>query len=169
MSLHWGMRTRAATLLFIGGLVIPVAGCEYGGSSEPPGTGPRETIPHASQSNNPEAAETEDLKEWSSQQLKPAVAGQTAGSASSKSGTGYGFQVEPGGYELQFLCEGSSASEISMVTWAESEILTPQVVTCDGGIFSAQVEAPTKGVDLRMDPTSGDTETRYAFRLIPAK
>lgn len=163
------MRARAATLLFIGGLVIPITGCEYGGSPEPPAPDSRQTTAHASQSDNPKAAEAEDLKEWSPQQLKPAVPGQMAGSASSKSGTGYGFQVEPGGYELQFLCEGPSSSAISMVTWAESEILAPQVVACDGEMFSAQVDAPTKGVDLRMDPASGDTDTRYAFRLIPAK
>lgn len=118
--------------------------------------------------DNPGAAELEDLSEWPRQQLKPAVPGEIAGHTSSSSGTGYGFQTEPGSYELQFLCEGTSAAEVSMVTWANSQVLAPQLVDCDGNTFSAKINTTTRGTDLRMDPASGEGVTRYAFRLIPA-
>lgn len=119
--------------------------------------------------DNPKAAELEDMREWSAQKLKPAMPGQIAGSTSSNSSTGYGFQAEPGTYELQLVCEGASGAEVSMVTWSNSKILIPQAVQCNGDVFTATVDLPTKGADLRMEPVDGDMDTRYAFRLIPAK
>lgn len=115
--------------------------------------------------DDPRASALEDMGEWASRQLKPALPGQVAGSASSNAG--YGLSAEPGNYELHFLCEGPSEVELSVSTWAGTEVLAPVRIPCDGGIFTAQVQLATEGADFRMNPTSG-TEGRYAFRLVPS-
>jgi hypothetical protein len=115
--------------------------------------------------DDPRASELEDIREWSSRQLKPDVPGQVGGSASASSS--YGMSAEPGHYELHFICEGPSEAVLSVSTWAGAEVLEPVRVPCNGDIFTAQVQLATEGVDFRMNPGSG-TEGRYAFRLIPA-
>jgi hypothetical protein len=115
--------------------------------------------------DDPRASALEDMREWSSQQLKPDVPGQLAGSTSSN--TGYGMPAEPGNYELHFICEGPLEAELSVSSWAGAEVLAPVRVPCNGDVFTAQVQLATEGADFRMDPGSG-TEGRYAFRLIPS-
>jgi hypothetical protein len=114
--------------------------------------------------DDPRASALEDMGEWSSQQLKPALPGQVAGSASSSAG--YGMAVEPGNYELHFICEGPLEAVLSVSTWAGTEVLAPVRVPCNGDVFKAQVQLATEGADFRMNPGSG-TEGRYAFRLVP--
>jgi hypothetical protein len=114
--------------------------------------------------DDPRASELEDIREWSSRQLKPDLPGQVAGSASASSS--YGMSAEPGNYELHFLCEGPSEVELSVSTWAGAVVLAHARVPCDGGIFKAKVQLATEGVDFRMNPISG-IEGRYAFRLVP--
>jgi hypothetical protein len=115
--------------------------------------------------DDPRVSALEDMGEWSSRQLKPALPGQVAGSTSSSSS--YGMSAEPGNYELHFICEGPLEAELSVSTWAGAEVLAPVRVPCNGDVFTAQVQLATEGVDFRMNPISG-TEGRYAFRLIPS-
>jgi hypothetical protein len=115
--------------------------------------------------DDPRASELEDMREWSSRQLKPDLPGQLAGSASA--GSSYGMSAEPENYELHFLCEGPSQVELSVSTWAGAEVLAPVRVPCDGGIFKAKVQLASKGVGFAMNPGSGATG-RYAFRLVPS-
>lgn len=115
--------------------------------------------------DDPRASELEDIREWSSRQLKPDLPGQVAGSASASSS--YGMSAEPGNYELHFLCEGPSDVELSVSTWSGAVVLAPVRIPCDGGVFRAQVQLATEGADFRMNPAAG-TEGRYAFRLVPS-
>jgi hypothetical protein len=115
--------------------------------------------------DDPRASALEDMREWSSQQLKPDLPGQLAGSTSSNAG--YGLSAEPGNYELHFTCEGPSEAVLSVSTWAGSEVLAPVRVPCNGNVFKAPVQLATEGADFRMNPGSG-TEGRYAFRLVPS-
>lgn len=115
--------------------------------------------------DDPRASELEDLREWSSRQLKPDLPGQVAGSASASSS--YGMSAEPGNYELHFLCEGPSEVELSVSTWAGAVVLAPVRIPCDGRIFKAKVQLASEGVGFAMNPGSGATG-RYAFRLVPS-
>lgn len=117
---------------------------------------------------DPMASAQEDMNEWSSKQLKPAVPGEMAGSAASNSPTSLGMSVKPGTYQLHFLCEGSSGTELSVASWSGAEVVAPVQVHCNGKIFktTVQLEAGTDRVDFTMKPGDG-AETRYAFRLVP--
>ena len=115
--------------------------------------------------DDPRASELEDMGEWASRQLKPDLPGQMAGYTSASSS--YGMSAEPGNYELHFTCEGPAEVELSVSTWAGTEVLLPVQVPCDGVVFKAHVQLATKGADFRMNPGSG-TEGRYAFRLVPS-
>ncbi len=119
---------------------------------------------------DPRASAQEDMAEWSSKQLKPAVPGELFGSAASKSPTSFGTTATPGTYDLQFLCEGPSGTELSVVSWAGAEVLAPVQVRCNGNVFITKVQlaAGTDRVDFKMNPDGG-RETRYAFRLVPPK
>ncbi|WP_160667928.1 hypothetical protein [Pseudarthrobacter sp. ATCC 49987] len=116
---------------------------------------------------DPRPAAQEDMAEWSSKQLKPAVPGELFGSAVSDSPTSFGMSAKPGTYELQFLCEGPSGTELSVASWSGAEVVAPVQVHCNGDIFkrTVQLEAGTDRVDFKMDP-GGGRETRYAFRLV---
>lgn len=74
-----------------------------------------------------------------------------------------------GTYELQFLCEGPSGTELSVASWSGVEVVAPVQVHCNGNIFktTVQLEAGADRVDFKMNPGSGGSETRYAFRLVP--
>ena len=115
--------------------------------------------------DDPRASALEDMGEWSSQQLKPDLPGQSVGYTSSNAG--YGMSAEPGNYELHFTCEGPLEAELSVSTWAGAEVLKPVQVPCNGDVFKAQVQLATEGADFRMNPATG-TEGRYAFRLVPS-
>jgi hypothetical protein len=108
------------------------------------------------------------MGEWSSKQLKPAVPGELAGSAASNAPTSFGMSAKSGTYELQFLCEGPSGTELSVASWSGVEVVAPVQVHCNGNIFkrTLQLEAGTDRVDFKMKPGDG-AETRYAFRLVP--
>jgi hypothetical protein len=118
---------------------------------------------------DPMASAQADMGEWSSKQLKPAVPGENAGSAASNLPTSFGMSAKPGTYELQFLCEGRSGTELSVASWSGAEILAPAQVHCNGDIFktTVQLEAGTERVDFKVNPGDGP-ETRCAFRLVPA-
>jgi hypothetical protein len=117
--------------------------------------------------DDPRASALEDMGEWSSQQLKPDLPGQVAGSASSNTAYGMPMSAEPGNYGLHFICEGPLEAELSVTTWAGTEVLAPVRVPCDGNIFKAPVQLASEGVDFRMNPGNG-TEGRFAFRLVPS-
>lgn len=116
---------------------------------------------------DPRASALEDLAEWSSQQLKPDLPRQLAGSTTSSTSTGFGLSAEPGNYELHFICEGPPHAELSVSTYAGAEVLAPTQVSCTGDVFKAPVQLGTKGADLSMNPESGP-DGRYAFRLVPS-
>lgn len=118
---------------------------------------------------DPMASAQADMGEWSSKQLKPAVPGELAGSAASNSPTSYGMSAKPGAYQLQFLCEGPSDTELSVGSWSGVEVVAPVQVHCDGKVFKTpvQLDAGTDRVDFTMKPGTGP-ETRYAFRLVPS-
>lgn len=118
---------------------------------------------------DPMASAQQDIGEWSSKQLKPAVPGELAGSAASNSPTSFGLSAKSGTYELQFLCEGPSGTELSVASWSGAEVVAPVQVHCNGNIFktTVQLEAGADRVDFKMNPGSGGSETRYAFRLVP--
>ena len=117
--------------------------------------------------SDPRASELEDMSDWVSQQLKPALPGEVAGYTSSNSATGYGMTAKPGNYELHFLCEGPAGVELSVASWAGAAVLEPVRVECDGGMFTAQVTLDTEGADFAMAP-GGEADGRYAFRLVPS-
>ena len=116
--------------------------------------------------SDPRASELEDMAEWASQKLKPALPGELSGYASSKTSTSFGTSAEPGNYELHFICEGPSEAELSVFTWAGAEVLAPVQVSCNGDVFKAPVQLSTQGADFKMNPGSGP-DGRYAFRLVP--
>ncbi|MCP9000706.1 hypothetical protein NFC73_13345 [Pseudarthrobacter sp. RMG13] len=176
MSALWGTQTQRTRVLFVSAaLVVSLTGCEYGGpaegaagSSSPGATAqPRSTGVTMAPNSDPRASSLKDMSDWSSQQLKPALPGQVAGSASSNSTIGYGMTARPGNYELHFLCEGPADVELSVASWAGAAVLEPVRVACDGGVFAAQVKLDTEGADFTMNPGSGP-DRRYAFRLVPA-
>jgi hypothetical protein len=115
--------------------------------------------------DDPRASTLEDMREWSSQQLKPELPGQVAGYTDSSVGSG--LSAQPGNYELHFTCEGSAEAMLSVSTWAGAEVLAPVRVPCNGNVFKAHVRLATEGADFRMSPVGG-TEGRYAFRLVPS-
>jgi hypothetical protein len=115
--------------------------------------------------DDPRASTLEDMREWSSQQLKPDLPGQLAAYADSSVGSG--LLAQPGNYELHFTCEGPPEAMLSVSTWAGAEVLAPVRVPCNGNVFKAHVRLATEGADFRMNPVSG-TEGRYAFRLVPS-
>jgi hypothetical protein len=117
--------------------------------------------------SDPRASELEDMREWASQTLKPALPGESSGYTSSNTSTGFGMSAGPGRYELQFLCEGPAEAELSVFTWAGAEVLAPVRVACTGSIFKATVQLATEGADFKMTPGSGP-DARYAFRLVPS-
>ncbi|WP_144406306.1 hypothetical protein [Arthrobacter sp. SPG23] len=114
---------------------------------------------------DPRAAALKDMAEWLAQQLQPEIAGQHAGSAGSNSPTSMGMPAEPGSYEVHFICEGPPEAQFSVSSWAGVEVLAPVRVPCNGDVFKASVELPTKGADFNMAPSNG-AESRYAFRLV---
>ncbi|MFP5311365.1 MAG: hypothetical protein ACLGH7_02985, partial [Actinomycetes bacterium] len=116
---------------------------------------------------DPRASALEDMSEWAAQQLQPAIPGQLAGSAGSNSATGFGMSAEPGSYEVHFTCEGAPEAQFSVSSWAGAEVLAPVGVPCNGDVFEASLELPTKGADFSMAPSNG-AESRYAFRLVPS-
>jgi hypothetical protein len=116
---------------------------------------------------DPQASALEDMVEWASQKLTPELPRQTAGSTASNSSTGFGLSAEPGTYELHFVCDGPPTAELSASTWAGAEVLAAVQVNCDGDVFKATVQLGTEGVDLKMNPGSGQ-DARYAFRLVPS-
>ena len=116
---------------------------------------------------DPRASELEDMAEWSAQQLQPEIPGQSAGSTGSNSATSFGMSAEPGKYEMHFICEGPPEVQFSVSSWAGAEVLAPVRAFCNGDVFKAFVELPTKGADFNMTPSNG-AEGRYAFRLVPS-
>ena len=106
------------------------------------------------------------MVEWAAQKLTPSCR-QAAGSTASNSSTHFGLSAEPGTYELHFLCDGPPRAELSASTWAGAEVLASVQVNCDGEVFKATVQLGTEGVDLKMNPGSGQ-DARYAFRLVPS-
>jgi hypothetical protein len=137
-------------------------------SAIPPTGRPAATGVTVQPNTEPRASEMEDMREWSLQQLKPDLPGQSTGSASSNTATSYGMSAEPGSYELHFICEGSSEAELSVSTSARTEVLAPVPVSCNGDVFKAHVQLDTEGVYFTMNPVSG-SEARYAFRLVPSR
>ncbi|WP_457965960.1 hypothetical protein M1E17_05385 [Arthrobacter sp. D1-29] len=114
------------------------------------------------------ASELEDLKEWSAQQLQPEIPGQRAGSTLSDTVISYGMtSLDPGRYELHFVCEGPPQVQFSMSRPLGAEVLAPVRVPCNGDVFKTSVELVSQDADFRID--SGDrTVGRYAFRLVPS-
>ena len=134
----------------------------------PPTGRPAATGVTVQTNTEPRASELEDMREWASQQLKPDLPGQLAGSASSDTATSIGMSAEPGNYELHFICEGPSEAELSVSTSARTEVLAAVPVSCNGDVFKAPVQLDTEGVDFTMNPGSG-SDGRYAFRLVPSR
>ncbi len=171
MSALWGTQTRRTRVLFVSAaLVVSLTACEYSGPAEitVPATGrPAAAGMTLEPSGDPRFSELEDMREWASEQLKPALPGQSAGYTGSNSPTGYGMSAKPGNYELHFLCEGPADVELSVASWAGAAVLAPVRVECNGGVFTARVKLDTDGADFTMKP-GGDAEGRYAFRLVPS-
>jgi hypothetical protein len=117
---------------------------------------------------DPRASELEDMSEWSAQQLQPVIPGQFAGSAGSNAATSSGVSANPGSYEVHFICEGPSEAQFSVSSWAGVELLAPVRVPCNGDVFEASVELPTKGADFNISAPRNGGEGRYAFRLVPS-
>lgn len=117
---------------------------------------------------DPRASAQADMAEWSSKQLKPAVPGELFGSAASDAPTSFGMSAQPGTFELEFLCDGPSGTELAVASWSGTQVLAPVQVDCNGSIFrtNVQLEAGTDRVDFTMNPRDGG-EARYAFRLVP--
>ncbi|MDP9224992.1 MAG: hypothetical protein M3P18_14330, partial [Actinomycetota bacterium] len=118
-------------------------------------------------STDARASELEDMREWASQKLKPALPHELFGYTSSKTSTSFGTSAEPGIYELHLLCEGPAEAELSVSTWAGAEVLAPVQISCSGDVFEATVKLGTEGADFTMNPASGP-ESRFAFRLVPS-
>jgi hypothetical protein len=136
-------------------------------SAIPPTGRPAATGVTVQPNTEPRASELEDVREWSLQQLKPDLPGQSTGSASSNTATSYGMSAEPGNYELHFVCEGPSEAELSVSTSARAEVIAAVPVSCNGDVFKAPVRLDTEGVYFTMNPVSG-SEARYAFKLVPS-
>jgi hypothetical protein len=117
---------------------------------------------------DPRASELEDMQEWSSQQLRPVIAGQRAGSTLSNTATSYGMtSLNLGKYELHFVCEGPPEVQFSVSSPSGAEVLAPLRVRCNGEVFKTSVDLVSQDVDFQMDPADR-TVGRYAFRLVPS-
>ncbi|UZX02137.1 hypothetical protein F8G81_05520 [Arthrobacter sp. CDRTa11] len=114
------------------------------------------------------ASELEDLQEWSAQRLGPEKPGQHYGSTVSDTVTNYGMTaLDPGTYELHFVCEGPPEVQLSVSVPSGAEVLAPVRVPCNGDLFKTSLELVSQDADFRIDP--GDrTVGRYAFRLVPS-
>lgn len=163
-------------------LLSALTGCEYSGPPEGAATpqmeGSRAPVPLTGRTEapapDPRASELEEMRNWSSQQLQPAVPGQFAGSTSSNTTVSFGFAAaKPGNYDVQFICDGPAETQLSLASDAGAEVLAPVQVPCDGNVFTTQVAVATQGVEFIMTPggasPGGGTDGRYAFRLIPAQ
>jgi hypothetical protein len=183
MSVLWGTPTQRKRVLFVLAafgipLVIPLTGCQYVGTPD----APVQTNPQASAeptpsfqenltegpTSDPRASELNDLRDWASQALKPALPGEKAGAGSSSSIFTQGVSATPGSYELHFLCEGPSEVELSIATWRGVAVLEPVKLPCDGTVFKAPVQLATEGADIKAVPDTGH-EGRYAYRLVPSQ
>lgn len=157
-------------------LLSALTGCGYSGPPEGVGTPRTEggTAPPPVAGNSkapgadPRELELEEMRNWSAQQLQPAVPGQFAGSTSSNTTVSFGFAAQPGSYDVHFTCDGPADTQLSLASDAGAEVLAPVQVPCDGHVFKTQVALAAQGVEFIMSPGEG-AEGRYAFRLVPAR
>lgn len=151
-------------------LALALAGCEYTGPEEAPPPSPAAAgtpEPRTFEtSTDAELSELEDFTDWTAAQLKPRIPGEFFGSRSSNTTTGDTFMVEPGHYDLQFICSEAPWAEVSLATAAGVEVLAPVRIQC-GEPITTPITLPGQGADLTMSPAFGP-EGRFAYRLIPA-
>ena len=116
---------------------------------------------------DPRAAELEDMSEWSAQQFKPSIPGQTMASTAANHATSISMSTRPGSYELHFICDGPTGARFSMSSNGAG-IVDPVGVPCNGVTFTAAVDVPAPGADVSMAPFGG-ADGRYAVRLVPSR
>ena len=80
---------------------------------------------------DPRAAKLEDMSEWSAQQFKPSIPGQTMASTAANHATSISMSTRPGSYELHFICDGPTGARFSMSSNGAGTV-DPVGVPCNG-------------------------------------
>jgi hypothetical protein len=75
--------------------------------------------------------------------------------------------LEPGTYEVHFVCAGPPEVQFSVSSPSGADVLAPVQVPCNGEVFKTSVDVVSQDADFRIDPADR-TEGRYAFRLVPS-
>ncbi|WP_407709118.1 hypothetical protein ACJJV6_13125 [Arthrobacter nitrophenolicus] len=135
-------------------------------SAVPPTGKPAATGVKVQANTDARLSELEDFADWSAAQLKPRIPGEFFGSRSTDATTGDTLMVEPGRYNLEFVCSEAPWAELSVATAAGVEVIAPVRIQC-GEPITTPVTLPGQGADLTMRPVFG-LEGRFAYRLVPA-